>query len=263
MSGKHLAGEENGERGLSDKKSTLVLFDREFPRRVALPVMGGILAVFGGFFYGVWSLIQLGKEEDTRSSDEDLGLRNIARRHRWRYSFTESGVVDELEGVEPFPDISTGLVVSDYTRGRYRGRDIRYFEYADEDTGTKVNGRTTSDYYAVFAVSTPGTVPRTLIREKGFADSVFGGGEIVGTGDQAFDDDYRVISDDPPSAKRIATARLTRYLADEPLLQDRPLRFEKGEVLTWYEERLRAEDVMENLDYLSRVVQRIPDSAWE
>jgi hypothetical protein len=170
--------------------------------------------------------------------------------------------VDRLEGVEPFPDASTGLWVSDYTHGRYKGREFRYFEYEDESTGTRVNGKRKSEYYAVFAVSTPGEVPRTVIREEGFLDSVFGGGEIVESGDAEFDADNRVIAKDPAAAKRLAAPGLIRYLAGEPALEDRPLRFENGEVLTWYEERLRPQDVLRELDYLSRVVEHVPARAW-
>jgi hypothetical protein len=216
----------------------------------------------GGFFAGVLGLIHWGKQEDTRSADETAGLAELAREHGWSHEPTRSGVVDRLEGVEPFPDVSTGLQVSDYTHGRYKGREFRYFEYEDESTGTRVNGRETSDYYAVFAVSTPGEVPRTVIREDGFLDSVFGGGEVVGTGNAEFDDDNNVITKDVSAAKRLASPGLTHQLSREPALKDRPLRFENGEVLTWQEERLRPQDVLRKLDYLSRVVDHAPARAW-
>ncbi|NLU68458.1 hypothetical protein [Streptomyces sp. HNM0574] len=255
-------GRSISEHGLSDQKYTLVFGDTEYPRRVALPVVGGFAALVLGGIFGVWSFTQSRREEDSLSSEEQEGLAALAREHGWTYRETESGVIDAFEGVEPFPDASTGLLAGHYTHGRHRGRNIRYFEYEDETAGTKVNGRTQHDYYAVFAVSTPGTVPRTLIRGKGFMDSVFGGGEVVGTGDDAFDADHHVIAEDPAAAERLAVPELTRYLAKQPLLADRPLRFENGEVITWYEERLRPGDVMKHLTYLSEVLRHIPESAW-
>ncbi|OEV30469.1 hypothetical protein AN219_10765 [Streptomyces nanshensis] len=262
MSEKWTGGRSIAEHGLSRKKFTLVIGDKEYPRRVAALVMGGIVLVMGGFFAGVLGLIYWGKQEDSRSAGEEAGLAELAREHGWSHEPSRSGVVDRLEDVEPFPDVSTGLPVSDYTHGRYRGREFRYFEYEDESTGTRVNGREKSEYYAVFAVSTPGEVPRTVIREEGFLDSVFGGGKIVKTGDAEFDADNRVIAEETAPAKRLAARGLTRHLAREPALKDRPLRFENGEVLTWHEERLRPQDVLRELDYLSRVVEHTPKRAW-
>lgn len=263
MAEKWTGGRSIAEHGLSGKKFTLVVGDKEYPRRVAALVVGGALLVVGGFFAGVLTLIYWGKQEDTVSADEEVGLSRLAHEHGWSHAASKSGVVDGLEGVEPFPDASTGLWVSDYTQGRYRGREFRYFEYEDESTGTRVNGKEKSEYFAVFAVSTPGEVPRTVIREEGFLDSVFGGGEIVETGDAQFDSDNRVIAEDPAAAKRLAAPGLTRHLSDEPALEDQPLRFENGEVLTWSEERLRPQDVLRKLDYLSGVVAHTPNHAWQ
>lgn len=244
--------------GLSDKKFTLVVGDKEYPRRVALPVAGGLFLLVGGGIFGIWRWIHNQKQEDVLSREEQIRLKHIADQHGWTYSSSESGVVDELEGVDPFPDASTGLVVDNYTHGRFRGRNIRYFEYADETTMTNSNGRTQTDYYAVFAVSTPDTVPRTLIREEGFLDSVFGGGEVVKTGDSDFDAEFSVIAEDREAAEKLVTPRLTDYLSREPQAKDLPLRFENGEVMTWSEERLRPQHVMGRLNYLSEVVNHFP-----
>lgn len=263
MSDKWTSGRTIAEHGPSGKKFTLVIGNKEYPRRVAALVMGGVVLVMGGFFASVLGLIYWGNQKDSRSTGEEAGLAQLAREHGWSHEPSRPGVVDRLEGVEPFPDVSTGLQVSDYTHGRYKGREFRYFEYEDESTGTRVNGREQSEYYAVFAVSTPGEVPRTVIREEGFLDSVFGGGEIVATGDAEFDADNRVIAEDRAAAKRLAAPGLTRQLAREPALKDQPLRFENGEVLTWHEERLRPQDVLRKLDYLSRVVDHAPARAWQ
>ncbi len=244
--------------GLSDKKFTLVVGDKEYPRRVALPVAGGITLLVGGGIFGVWRFVHNEKQEDTLTAEEAMGLRDIAEEHGWKFSSSESGVVDELEGVEPFPDAGTGLYVDNYTHGRYQGRNIRYFEYADETTMTNSNGRSYTDYYAVFAVSTPDTLPRTLIREEGFLDSVFGGGEVVKTGDSAFDSEFSVITKDRGAAEELITPRLTDYLVREPRAKELSLRFENGEVLTWSEERLRPQDVMTKRNYLSEVAKRLP-----
>lgn len=261
--GNWTSGRTFAEQGPSSKKFTLVIGNKRYPRRVAVLVMGAVVLVMGGFFASVLGLIYWGNQKDARSADEQAGLAQLAREHGWSHEPSKSGVVDRLEGVEPFPDVSTGLQVSDYTHGRYKGREFRYFEYEDESTGTRVNGREQSDYYSVFAVSTPGEVPRTVFREEGFLDSVFGGGKVVGTGDADFDADNRVIAEDPSTAKQLAAPGLTRYLARGPALKDRPLRFENGEVLTWREERLRPQDVLGKLDDLSRVVDHTPARAWE
>jgi hypothetical protein len=251
-----------GERGdgLSDKKFTLVMGDKEYPRRVALPVVGGLALLVGGGIFGIMRLVDTMNQEDVLTREEQVRLKNIADEHGWTYSYSESGVVDELEGADPFPDASSGLVVDHYTHGRYRGRDIRYFEYADETTMTNNNGRSRTDYYAVFVVSTPDTVPRTLIREEGFLDSVFGGGEVVKTGDSAFDTEFSVITQDREAAEKLVTPRLIDHLSREPDARELPLRFENGEVLTWSEERLRPQQVMARLNYLTEVVNHLPTS---
>ncbi|MFR9754406.1 hypothetical protein [Streptomyces sp. TR06-5] len=240
-----------------EHRFAVVLGDRELSGSVALLVTGGILLAVGGVVFGIMVFVDSEVRQDRRSAEEAARLRGVARQHGWIYDGIKSGVLDELEGVDPFPDASGGAVVHDHVHGRYRGRVIRYFEYRDHSLSTQRNGREDIEYFSVFAVSTPEPFPRTLIQEHGFLDSVFGGGQVVETGEPAFDEDYSVITEDPAAAGKLVTPRLIDHLASDSRLDDLPLRFENGEVVTWHEGRLRSQQVMKRLDYLSGVVDHL------
>jgi hypothetical protein len=218
------------------RRNVVIVNDREIPRRYFLLAGAGVFILFGGAFGGIvwanWSTAQ----ENSRSDEEVSDLVDLARQWKWTYKAQDAGGADRYEGVAPFANVSSGLSAWDDIEGRLRGRSIRCFEYRDEKTvrsaGPK-RSRTKTTYYSVFSVNTPGTIPRTVIREPDDLDGEF------------------------------ADGKLEKFLRTDPRAEGAPLRFDKGELITWFEGRLRSQDVLPKLNYLCDALEHTPTSVWE
>jgi hypothetical protein len=196
----------------------------------------GVFALFGGAFGGIVWASWSSDQENSRSDDEVSDLVVLAGQQGWTYKAQDAGGVDRYEGVAPFPDVSSGLSAWDDIEGRLRGRSIRCFEYRDEETVRSTGSNRSSaktTYYSVFSVTTPSTIPRIVIREPGDLD-----------GDLADDE-------------------LKEFLSTDPRAEGTPLRFDKGELITWFEGRLRSEDVPPKLNYLCDVLDHTAALAWD
>jgi len=218
------------------QRRVVIVNDREIPRRYFLLAGTGVFLLFGGAFGGIvwasWSSAQ----DDSRSNEEVSRLVTLASEQGWTYKEQDAGGVDHYEGVAPFPNASSGLSAWDDIEGRHRGRTIRSFEYRDEDTRWSSASRrstTKTTYYSVFSVTTPAAIPRTVIREPDDLDG------------------------------NLADAKLEKFLRTDPRAPGVPLRFDQGELITWFEGRLRPKDVLPKLNYLCDVLDHTPASVWE
>ncbi|MET8769555.1 hypothetical protein [Streptomyces sp. NPDC004658] len=165
------------------RRDVVIVNDREIPRRYFLMAAAGVFAVFGGAFGGIvwagWS----GAREDSRGDEEVSALVALAQRRGWTYRARVAGGADRYAGASPFPDVSSGLSVWDWVEGRYRGHSVRCFEYRDVRTvGSAGPGRslTKTAYYAVFSVTAPHAVTRSVLRAADADDPLrFHAGELI------------------------------------------------------------------------------------
>lgn len=93
--------------------------------------------------------------------------------------------------------------------------------------------RKKTTYYSVFSVTTPTAIPRSLIRVLDDLDGDF------------------------------ADGKLEEFLRTDPRAESVPLRFDKGELITWFEGRLRSQDVLPKLNFLCDVLEHTSASVWE
>ncbi|MEV5148962.1 hypothetical protein AB0L14_32355 [Streptomyces sp. NPDC052727] len=165
------------------RRNVVIVNDREIPRRYFLLAAAGVFVLFGGAFSGIvwanWSDAQ----EDSRGDDDVAALVALAQQRGWTYRAKVVGGADRYEGAAPFPDVSTGLSVWDCVEGRHHGRTVRCFEYRDVRTvQSAAPGRslTKTSYYAVFSVTAPDAVPRSVLHAAD-ADSPlqFHRGELI------------------------------------------------------------------------------------
>ncbi|POX63724.1 hypothetical protein C3492_08195 [Streptomyces sp. Ru62] len=194
------------------QRDVVIVNDREIPRRYFLMAAAGVLVLFGGAFGGIVWASWSDAQEDSRDDEEVSALVALAQRRGWTYRARVAGGADRYEGATPFPDVSSGLSVWDCVEGRHRGRTVRCFEYRDARTVQSAgpgHSLTKTSYYAVFSVTAPNAVPRSVLRA---ADA------------------------------------------------ESPLRFNRGELITWAKGRLREEDVVPKLNYLCDVLDRAFDS---
>ncbi|MFF4042153.1 hypothetical protein [Streptomyces sp. NPDC001816] len=219
-----------------EQRRVVIVNDREIPRRYFLLVGTGIVVLFAGAFGSIVWASWSNARKDSRSEEELSRLAALASEHGWAYQEQDKGGVDRYEGVTPFPKASSGLSAWDDIEGRHRGRSIRCLEYRDEKTVRSAGPKrfdTTTTYYSVFSVTTPGTVSRTVVREPGDLHGKF------------------------------ADGKLENFLRNDPRAAGAPLRFDKGELITWFEGRLRPKDVLPKLDFLCDVLEHTPTSVWD
>ncbi|SOD82764.1 hypothetical protein [Streptomyces sp. Ag109_G2-15] len=220
----------------AERRRVVIVNDREIPRRYFLLAGTGIVVLFAGAFGGIVWASWSSARKDSRSDEELSRLTALASEHGWTYKAQDAGGVDRYEGVAPFPNLSSGLSAWDDIEGRHRGRSIRCFEYRDEETVRSAGPKrldTKTTYYSVFSVTTPGTVPRAVVHEPGDLDGKF------------------------------ANGKLENFLRTDPRADGVPLRFDKGELITWFEGRLRPTDVLPKLNFLCDVLEHTPTSVWD
>ncbi|MEU8568636.1 hypothetical protein AB0C51_09780 [Streptomyces pathocidini] len=246
----------------SSRDIGLVIGQREYSRRTALLVLGGACLLFIAIFGGVITLIVLGKRRTARNDEEQADLVKLAQTRHWSYSASKSGAVDRYSGADPFPTASFNVTAWDYIEGRYRGRSFACFEYRDKNNNGHTRPQDKQQYFAVFAVATAASIPRVVIREHKLLDGVFAGGEVVELGDSKFDGKFRVVTSDVRTAREVLEGRLAHFLTTDSRAQDAPLRFDRGELITWYEGRLRPDEVLPHLDFLCDALECVPERAW-
>lgn len=242
----------------SPQKFTLVVGDKEYSRRTALLVMGSIALFVVAFFGGIIALIVRGERKERRSDEEQSGLIALARTRGWSYSASKSGGADRYSGVEPFPTHSHGVGVSDYVEGRYRGRGFHCFEYRDEINDRRDRYQDQQRYFAVFALTTTASIPRVVVRQQKLLDDVFANGHVVRLGNSEFDKTFRIVANDVQIAREVVAGPLARFLITDSRAKDAPLRFDRGELITWYEGRLRPQEILPHLNYLCDVLEHVP-----
>jgi hypothetical protein len=197
---------------------------------------------------------------DGRSDQERSALIQLAQERGWSYTpFVPAGA-DRYCGWAPFPGRGVGNGACDYTAGQFRGRAVSCFEYRMRTTGD-VDTRSRTRIFAVFTVATPSPVPHLVIRRARKLDGVFARGRMR-LGNPAFDEAFRVITDDEPFAREVLGGQLAQALPADARAVDGPVRFHGTELITWYEGRLRAQQVDARLDYLCDVLEHIPVQAW-
>ncbi|MGH3433089.1 MAG: hypothetical protein ACRDQB_09665 [Thermocrispum sp.] len=101
----------------------------------------------------------------------------------------------------------------------------------------------------MLAIDRPDTIERA-------ATALTGGMGRVGH--EAFDREFFVSTRDPAQTKGILTDQLCSWLVAEPRSSKFPLRFEGGDVVTWRSGALDIDKVVEALDHLNEVVDRLP-----
>ena len=160
----------------------------------------------------------------------------------------------------------TNITIRDHIVGEFRGRPISCFEHNTRDMNA--DGPDSVLYSAVFAVTMPTPVPRTVIKKpraadklNARADALFGGGKVMELGDPAFDEAFRLIANDEKFARNALTGLMAQFLTSDPRAKDQPLRFQENHLLTWHRGRLRAEDIEQKLNYLCAVLDHLPAQA--
>ncbi|MGP8301071.1 hypothetical protein ACTPOK_24735 [Streptomyces inhibens] len=218
-------------------------------------------AIFGGY---IWASRHV-KKRDGQNAQQRAELLQFIESRGWSHTYSVPGGGDRYCGGTPLPMQGTNIPVWDYTVGEFRGRTFCCFEY---NTRNSSSGPDAWRYNTVFAVTMPTSVPRMVIKKpravdkvNARADALFGGGKVMELGDPAFDEAFRLIANDEEYARSTLTGPMAQFLTSDPRAKDEPLRFQGNDLLTWYQGRLRPQDIDQKLNYLCDVLDHWPAQA--
>lgn len=253
----------------SSKKFTLMVGDKEYPRRVALLVMGGVglflAAVFGTvgmmmaedlqyydtsdllkkalvlvpFMIGftLWSRRSQRKEAKRRAQRREE-LAQFVQERGWNYTPYVSSGGDRYAGVGPLPTLGLGAHNSiwDHITGEYRRRTFGCFEYHKRGMGNDP-GDNKLHFYTVFAITTPAPAPRMTVREREALDRlaarIFSDGQVVELGIPEFDKKFSIFAHDEAFTRSVMGGRLAQFLLSDPRAEDEILEFHGNELILW------------------------------
>lgn len=157
------------------------------------------------------------------------------------------------------------LVVS----GEHRSHRFTAFEHAYNTTSSFGTGASTSTHRnIVIAVETPGPGLGLHIGAEHIGRrilSLFGARDFE-LGDDPFDRRFHVRVDDGEDAEAFARAVLNpdlrAWLTGAEGGRRDPFRFAGAQAITWHSGRMTAGRLIEGLDYLSEILDRVPATAW-
>jgi hypothetical protein len=222
--------------------------------------------VFFAFFIVIWALVIWAfvhrRKRDGRSGQEQGELEQLALGRGWSYTSFVPGGADRYCGAEPFPTKGVNLGVCDYIVGEFRGHTVCCFEYRKRPVDVDSETTPQMQYFTVFAVTMPTPVPGMIVRRPQALDGMFAHGKVVQSGIPAFDDAFRIITNNEPFARNVMGGSLAQFLPSDPRAKDAPLRFHGNELITWHRGRLRPQQIDSTLNYLCDVLDRIPAQAW-
>lgn len=183
-----------------------------------------------------------------------------AAAREWTYQEVDRSLVDLYPG-PPF-DQGARRRVTNVVRGRYDGRDLLAFDHS-YTTFDHSGSNTTSEQHehSVVALSLGATFPPLSVSSEGSLSRLFTGffGTDLELGDTAFDDAFRVSTDDPSYAREVLVPEVRTALLRHPELT---WRFEQDALLTIRAGHHGADQIEPVVQALSEAVAAIPDRVW-
>lgn len=140
--------------------------------------------------------------------------------------------------------------------GEHRGWEFVAFEFAitSDEAGSKE--------FVVYAISLPGTLPKTQVGPEG----VFGGraAHALGLGDlhlgeQDLDTTWKIVTEDEQFGRALFQDRMRLLLRESPVWS---WGFEGNTMLSYHEGSMAVENVEPRLDLMLTVISQVPDEAW-
>lgn len=185
-----------------------------------------------------------------------------ARVRGWRYDATDRGLLRRYSG---WPFDSRGRKVRHVIRGTHRSREFVCYElsfrmnigYRYADDGLV---RNRCRYQVVSTAHDGGQLPDLTIANADtvsrFSSTLFDEG--TGIGSDEFRRKFSLSTGDGADASAVVAGPMSEWLAADPRASRNPLKFEKGDVITWRSGALNIARAIEPLDYLNDVVDRLP-----
>ncbi|MFC4333682.1 hypothetical protein [Salininema proteolyticum] len=204
-----------------------------------------MILLAGGLFWLFWWLRQKKIRE----------YRAWAAQYGYHYEPSDNSVVNFSTG-DPFQE-GRGRTGQDVFRGQYRGMHVIFFQY-NYTTGSGKNSET--HYNQVVAIGLPAPRPRLDIGHEGWFSRKFQ--KDIDFENQAFNDRYRIMSENRRFAFDIIHARTMEWMMADQRALSNQWRFEGPWLMTWRAGELNLQEVFPYLDFLIDVYAQVPRFVW-
>lgn len=182
----------------------------------------------------------------------------LARRLGWKYAPDDGSLVGRYPG-DPF-EWGHWRKAEHVFRGTHRGRRLTAFEYSFrmEEFDRAGEERTDRNFYQVIAVGLPAPQPFVEVGPRGFFSRIArsAGFPAEETGDQNFDEAFRVTTENRDFAAAFLTTEVRAWLLADPRAQDNPIRVCGDEIITWRQGELDVADLEHRVDFLCDLLDR-------
>ncbi|MFI6880877.1 hypothetical protein ACIBL6_46245 [Streptomyces sp. NPDC050400] len=220
-------------------------------------------AIAGVFFFVIRSFVRSSKE-DKRIREGWAALPRLAAERGWTYEQRARGRATEYCGIGPMPGSGDNLSAWHYVTGEFRGRSFVCFEhrYNSPISGNQPGDRKRPTIESLFMVSTPRSVPSVEILRPSMMNVVVDRRDKMQLGVSAFDDTYRVVTQDEDFTRSLLSDDMMSFLLTDPRAKKSPLQLRRAELFTWYTGTLSPSSLDDQLNYLCDVLDRIPERTW-
>lgn len=184
-----------------------------------------------------------------------------ANEYDWQYDPQRSDLVGHFSGT-PFV---RGGRVRHALSGIHRGHEVLAFEYSYTTSNGGNPPSSTTHYYLVCAVRLPQTRPKLQVTQEHFGHSflrVFGVDDLQLDND-AFNDTFRISTDDENFARHVLDHDLMRWMLDDTRSSATPFRIEGDSLLAWSATKLTIPAMQSVVDYEIDLLERFPQSVWD
>jgi hypothetical protein len=186
-----------------------------------------------------------------------------ARERGWTYDKERPELVDRFSGT-PFRSGRSNARAKHVLCADHRGHRVLAYEYSY--TTTSHNGQTsttTTHHYGIVAVATP-TTPVLEVKTEHLGHTLLGllGVHDLQVGEQAFDDTFRIATEDDSFALAVLDPELRSWLL-ERVGERAPFRFTGRHLLSWTSGKLDPDAVVARADTLTDLLERVPARVWE
>lgn len=199
----------------------------------------------------------------TRSSRDRKRSQNLvafARSSGWRYDHERPELVDRFEG-EPFVEGRSNARARHVLCGQVRGHRVLAFEYTYSSGSAGRSVKTVSHTYTVVTVAVPGSTPVLEVRPAKDPGPVPARGREVPTGQECFDEAFRVWTTDPAFAETVLGEELRARLVEHPAGRV-PFRLANACLLSWEPRRLEPELVRARALAMVDLLGCVPARVW-
>jgi hypothetical protein len=150
--------------------------------------------------------------------------------------------------------------------GSHQGRSLVAFEYSyKERQGSGKNRRTVTYRNTVLVLETPAARPTLEVSREGIGRKLLG---LVGIRDlqlesEEFNETFHIRTENDRFAYDVLHPRTMEWMLADERCRDLPFRFERADLITWRQGSIDPGTVVWMLDYLTDIVQRVPDFVWK